>query len=377
MLISEQVAIVPVGVSCLNGFQLDRCASFLGNRFGVDFKISSSFFKWVIQDPRYIGKFFDVYVRRKKNISSKDLGIENGGLKCTYLKDTVTWFMHDYLGEGPEQACPDGTEEDRIQHVVSKYNYLLEKVRKVASVPKRYFIFGNGDLGPLDWELYRKGYFGWRFSKHDVENLCDSINKAFPEGENHFIFVASNRNIIRDLDCCHIFVTEDSHGFPDLEPEWDVIFSNLPEHACSRADIAARNITYLSNYRPRSLEYTSHSPSISVRDEFVNRSGDVFDVNARDCNFLWGPYIRLATGFYEASVHFVPYSFHGTMRFDVTSDFANNVIVEADFDYDRVFLDWTARLRFKVGEDLHNMEVHLSTTGHFQGKISKISIRKV
>lgn len=381
MIVSAKIAILPAGISCTNGYQIDRGRAFLEKKFHTTFKSTSSFFKYLFQDPRGAAKFLDLYVSGGKKLSLQDLA-EDPDARCPYLPETGTFFVHHEPQREIEEAGITRTDEERLANVVSKFNYLLEKFRNLRTLEKRFFIFGNTDVEPLTWPRFKNGLIDWKFSRTDVEQYCAALDRAFPEGENVFIFVTSPGNRIAGLDCCHIHVIDPANDWQGDDEAWDQIFLNLPETTRNRLANRLRNEAYLASYRPRESVYDAYSPEIKFDSKIVKKEGPLFVVESRKGVPLWGPYIRLMSGLYEASMTFVPHSVSGEAIIDLYAvlDVTNpqaETVKEARVTKALLAKDGKIKFRFTVGDDLRFTELRLKVPKRFKGVVERIAIEKL
>ncbi|MBO1360472.1 hypothetical protein J2D73_11800 [Acetobacter sacchari] len=140
MLISDEIAVVPVGVSCINGYQIARLKNRFEKKFGCSLIETSSFFRFIYQNPQGISKFFEKYVFLEENISSYDILIENHSSQAPYIPETGTWFVHDEPERLSRETGVVRSIDEIILHVRSKYSYLLEKMRALKH-KKNGFLF--------------------------------------------------------------------------------------------------------------------------------------------------------------------------------------------------------------------------------------------
>jgi len=405
MLSGKTIDIIPVGISCLNGHQMDRAASAISEKYGEALTPTSSFFKWIYQDPNFVGSFFRRYVAGKNQISANELSIEKGHSECAFLSGTNTWFWHDPLSpenirEGREiseakyyrlrkMLGPLGffvnqyqkserkkEREKSINHVVGKFNYLLDKLRKSGEKKKRIFVFGNGDVGPLSWDIYKKGHVEWRYTKLGIEDACESINDAFPNGENIFVYVAHEDNVISDLDCCYQFITSDRPTFSDLDHEWDDIFSAFPERMGHPDEVLAWNKLYATENRHRRVTLDARDGRLDVDASQVSRYGSVFNISAKGGIVIWGPYIDLAPGKYEVEFFFSGKPPEGECILDVSHEGGDDIMISSEFGTERFARSSIARLRFSTPEKIKKVETRVAAVNRFEATLSKIVITR-
>ncbi|WP_406239953.1 hypothetical protein ACF3NX_13150 (plasmid) [Acetobacter orientalis] len=375
MLISQDVCIIPVGISCIHGFQLRRGLPLIENSFNIKLTETSSFFRWIYQSPAFIGNFFDLYVNKENSITIDDVDIYKDFF---FLPKTESWFMHDALKHF-ESDKDNGfkTEYQQLLDIIDKYNYLIKKLRNLSSIRKRIFIFGNSDLGPREWPFYREGLIEWYFNKKNIEDLCNNINKSYPNGDNIFIYVTNKRNIIKDLDCCYIYVNKDVSGFFDDNESWDVIFNDLSKLTKDKSIICSRNKKYLENFKTRENIFDASCEEIKINNNEVVRNKNYLEIDSLGGIPIWGPYIRLCSGLYEVTVEFVENSLQGKALFSISHNFGENSIIEVPIDSKHLKLDHILKVRFSVGDDLHQVETRIKALSNFKAKIKKISIRNI
>jgi len=403
MLAGKTIDIIPVGNSCLNGHQLDRSAHALSQKYGETLSSTSSFFKWIFQDPTYVGSFFRIYLSEKKNISADQLDIEQGHSECAFISRTNTWFMHDLLSPEnvrAERAISDAKHEkyrnlfgplgffvtkhqkkerkrereNSIRHVVNKFNYLLEKLRASEKKEKRIFVFGNGDVGPLSWDIYRRGHIDVRYTKLGIEDACAEIAKAFPSGENIFVYVAHENNVIDGLDCCYQFITSDRATFHELDDEWDDIFAAFPERMGSPQEVLAWNRDYASEKHHRRIVLDGTDKRLNIDETQVSRRNSVFDISGKNGIVIWGPYVNLRPGRYEVEFFFSTPP-QGECVLDVAHE-SGEVIISSNFGTERLSRNSVARLRFETTEKMTNMETRMAIVNGFTATLSKIVITR-
>ncbi|MHC1478975.1 hypothetical protein ACYJW8_01870 [Frateuria aurantia] len=379
MLVSDDFAVIPIGTSCTHGFQLGRLRPILEDKLGCHIRETSSYFRWIYQEPSGIADVFGRYIMSGVRISERDLGAyqDRGCGLVSFLKTSRSWFVHDPLitSEQTNSVDPHGPKGGvGLEDVASKYNHLLDKMRSLGSLSKRIFIFGNSDTGPRSWSLYRDGLIEWYFTKTDVENICASVSKCYPNGENIFIFVANRRNVIEGLDCCILYVEDDFSFFLDDNDFWDAIFDDIPNSMPGRMSVAMRNRLYLSSISPKRLSYNSHSPNIYVSDCVVRLSNSFFYVNSQEGIAIWGPYEKLSAGEYEASIKITAESIRGGAVLEVTAQTGEVLVAQVPLDSMHIGLDGSAKVRFVVGEEIHRVETRLRIYSHFEGYVENISI---
>lgn len=425
MLISDKLAIVPAGTTCVHAWQMRRAREALSAQFGVEFEETSSFFKWVLQDPRFIGRVFDRYVREGYDITAADLLHEPGRGKCPYTKETNTWFLHDILSapsreddqseveqsrlfvpieKAPQRkgmnkwlkrktkdknaalSSPLGTlrsmapnlksDRERLEHIAAKYTYLLGKIRALSTVEKRIFIFGNPDLGPDTMRPYQEGYIEWAFRKEDVEKACAAIRRAFPQGQNVLVFVSSSRNIIEGLDCCHVQVVEDKPDFPSSIQNWEEIFRNLPDSTDDREVNLSRNKAYLENLPVAQNVFMGAQLSFDSR--FVKKRGTSLEIKAKGEGYIvWGPYTSLAVGRYQAVMEFEG-PVEGEACFDVVTNCGKERRMATVVNAERFLHGNSIAIRFGCAEGLtRDVETRLKVSGRFKGVLKQVAFERL
>ncbi|MDF7673271.1 hypothetical protein PT277_00080 [Acetobacteraceae bacterium ESL0709] len=378
MLLSEKIAIIPIGISCIHAFQLRRARVDLEKYFACQFQETSSFFRWVYQDPRFISDIFKHNVSLNNDINMDDLFLNTdrkGHYAIPYLRKTKTWFMHDGINDY------DNINKDEINYsllkVCEKYNYLLSKMRGLYELEKRIFLFGNSDLGPRGWYLYRSGLVEWSFRKEDLERICHSINSIYTNGENIFVFVTNKINAINNLDCCRMYIMDDFSGFFDNNQKWDEIFFNLNNISRNKIINLNKNNDEFIKFINSGRVYTVRSKEINIDNNKVFRNNDMFNIDCDNGIVIWGPYITLSSGFYEAEIYFDKDTLYGDATFEVTASHGDICIIASKIDSDRINSDGTVKVRFVVGEYYHYVETRLAVNGPFKASLGRISIKKM
>lgn len=379
MLFSEDIAVVPVGISCINAYQISRLRAKFEKMFGCKFTETSSFFRYVFQNPAGISTFFDKFLINNADLELSDLCFEQHDFKSPYMPETGTWFVHEERERAFEETGIRREYSEILPHVKSKYNHLLKKMRSLSEKKKRVFIFGNSDLEPRTWPRYMNGSIEWRFRKEDIVNLCASISKSFPSGENIFIFVGSYLNIIDNIDVCSAFFIAGSNDWKGDDSSWDKIFEKFPRKNEDNRSNLYNNKNNLLLIQTNKLLYTSENREINVDNASVFRSelGFVVDRSAAG-NIIWGPYVRLCSGLYEVAAVFDPNEFLGFANLKITKNRGSEEINRRCFNkFELKESNWIIKLRFFVGYDAHYVETCIESLDFLKCCIKKITIEKI
>lgn len=378
MLISKEIAIVPVGNSCLIGFQLRRAKDMIEKIIGADFSETSSFFQWIFQDSRTTHKIFEDFIHKNRKITKDDIGIDLVNQRWPFLKATNSYFCHDGLdGDGEKRRAENISDDEKINNVIEKYNHFLNKMRNLSEKKKRIFIFSNADLGFKQFHIYEMGYVEWSYNKEHIERLCDSINLCFKNGENTFIFAANEKNIIHDLSCCSLFLLKDSSYFFYDNESWDKIFLSLNDSTADKICNIKRNKSYISKHKEEKFFYNVMSKQLFYNDNYVEKTSDAFKMNCVTSIPLWGPYIRISSGFYEATIFLNDDKISGEAMFQLTCENGKKMIVESKIDHNIVNYDHKLSIRFNVDKVLHDVETRIFVPEHFSASINSIKIERI
>ncbi|QHI95189.1 hypothetical protein GT348_01820 [Aristophania vespae] len=380
MIISDEIAVVPVGISCITGHQIAQSKAVLEKRFGVEFKATSSFFRYVFQDPRGIALFFEKYLINNEDIQESDLTFDDNDIyHCPHLRDTGTWFVHEEPGRSFDETGEKRSLQEIVVQAASKYNYLLNKFRALKEKKKRIFVLSNADLAPRSWPRYLIGCIEWKIHKSNIDQTFQAINKAFPEGENIFLFVGSIHNVIKDLDICVSYFVKEANDWCGNDDDWQDIFSTMPLVTFDKEKNARHNNEKIKSLPSLDKTYTANSPEMCVDSGAVKIKNNSFEVSAYSgTNCIWGPYIKLCCGLYEVSLFVNTSQFWGVGQIKITSDNGNNVIISREFNKSDVdHLEGCIKVRFFVQQDVSYFETLIASVKHLVCKIDKIVISRV
>ncbi|QHI95271.1 hypothetical protein GT348_02365 [Aristophania vespae] len=394
MLISRKTAIIPTGTSCMQGRQIENAATIFGKKLNTNFKSESSFFKFIYQEPWGLPIIFDKYVRQNQEILVEDIKIEDHYSKCPYLAPTGSWFVHHEPFNEIRETGIIRTDEQRLINVQEKYNYLLKKMKNLATIPKRYFIFGNADIDVMLWKRYTEGRIIWRFTKQNVEDTCKAINRAFPTGENVLIFVTNRRNVISGLDCCYIYVLDDADDWHGENAGWENVFDTLPSSTSNESVNFSRNAQYLATRNPHVRRLDAYNPAMQSHSTQVNRKDGHFLISCDEGgDIIWGPYIRLSPGKYEAVIEFLPFPptkwskiliwKHNVTKahikhsgiFKIKADSGNKILGECVVTQDIVSADGLIRVPLTISEDTYKVELTLFGDKGFQAHVAYFALK--
>lgn len=369
VLVSKYTAIIPIGNSCLTGFQLRRCKKMIEEKFGETFTETSSFFQWIFQDSRRTHNLFLKFIARDQKITTADIAIDPRGQRWPYLLETGSYFCHDGLdGDGEKRIAKNISDEEEISNVISKYNYLINKMKKIQSKRERIFIISNTDLGFKELNIYLDGTVNWEYGENDLKKIVSAINFCYPKGKNRILFVANEHNVIKNPRNCEIHVLRDSSGFFGDNNSWDDVLSNIT------------NLENRINNRNGNLnEYTINgaTPYNFINQQFVKIENNLLKINGRSSTVLWGPYVRLSSGFYEATIKFNKEPVFGEALFRVTSDSGKKIETQCQIDGEICKFGYIKSIRFNVEYKADNVETCIVIDNIFSGSVEEIKMRRI
>lgn len=377
MLISEETAIVPLGNSCLVGFQLRRSKNRLESLSGQKFDETSSFFQWIFQDSRTTNLIFLNFIKCNKKISFDDILIDPTGQRWPYLANTGSYFCHDGLDGDADKRSPENIpDQEKIAKIISKYNYLLDKIRSLKTKKERIFIISNADLGLKNLYIYRDGSIDWEYTEKEIKKIIESIDQCFQAGVNKFIFALNNKNkhVKYKDDRVKIFIMKDSSGFFDDNNSWDIVFDNIFSEN--------KNETYKKTHFDLEIipGYNYHY----LNKDFVKETCESFDVNfnideCTDINsaLIWGPYVRLSSGFYEAKIILDNKPIVGSAIFKVTTNCGEKTKIQSEINEKINIHDNQKSIRFNVDEKDINVEACIFPINNLIFSIKKITIERI
>ncbi|GBQ63412.1 hypothetical protein AA103196_0582 [Ameyamaea chiangmaiensis NBRC 103196] len=296
--------------------------------------------------------------------------------KTFYINNTGTFFTSKNLLLNTRSDTFE-VEGFNIDEAIKNQNKKLESIRDLEKKDTRVFIFGNPDLTEVSSETDGFSNIVKKYRNQDLENACVCLSRAFPTGQNIFVFIVRQELALQNLSFCHQYITVGKSITDCSDRDLNDIFVNIPTSWENLSGIVSGNNKRLEKNRAGEIAFDARNQRIEVDETKVTRRDRIFCLDGNSGNALWGPYVSIDPGSYEVRFDFSTASNYGECLLEILADVGQTHIKSAIYGGKGLGRCPVATLSFDTLAPLHDVEFRIAIKRVFKGEISRISLKKL